>query len=99
MFAKQRIIGVSINNAEATRFLNAWHTQIGDDVVDRWAVTGSAAEVAEKLRAYQELGVTIFQLVVASPDQYGQMRRIGEQDLPLLAAADGPVRPPTASVS
>jgi hypothetical protein len=28
--------------------------------------------------------VNILQLVVASPDQFGQMRRIGEKVLPLL---------------
>jgi alkanesulfonate monooxygenase SsuD/methylene tetrahydromethanopterin reductase-like flavin-dependent oxidoreductase (luciferase family) len=84
--------------AEVSRFLNAWHTQIGDDVVDRWAVAGPAEEVAEQLRAYQELGVGIFQLVVASPDQLGQMERIGEQVLPLLTAGNR-VGPRTAVVS
>jgi alkanesulfonate monooxygenase SsuD/methylene tetrahydromethanopterin reductase-like flavin-dependent oxidoreductase (luciferase family) len=69
---------------EAANFLNQWHTMIADDVVDRWVVSGPAEEVAEQLRGYQDRGVNILQLVVASPDEFGQMRRIGEQVLPLL---------------
>jgi alkanesulfonate monooxygenase SsuD/methylene tetrahydromethanopterin reductase-like flavin-dependent oxidoreductase (luciferase family) len=49
----------------------------------RRVVSGPAEEVAAQLRQYQERGVSIFQLVVASPDQFGQMRRIAEV-LPLL---------------
>jgi alkanesulfonate monooxygenase SsuD/methylene tetrahydromethanopterin reductase-like flavin-dependent oxidoreductase (luciferase family) len=65
-------------------FLNQWHTMIADDVVDRWAVAGPAEEVAEQLREFQKRGVNIFQLVVASPDQFGQMKLLGEKVLPLL---------------
>jgi alkanesulfonate monooxygenase SsuD/methylene tetrahydromethanopterin reductase-like flavin-dependent oxidoreductase (luciferase family) len=70
--------------AEVKSCLNQWHTMIADDVVDRWAVAGPPEVVAEQLHAYQERGVNIFQLVVASPDQFGQMRLIGEKVLPLL---------------
>jgi alkanesulfonate monooxygenase SsuD/methylene tetrahydromethanopterin reductase-like flavin-dependent oxidoreductase (luciferase family) len=65
-------------------YLNKWHTMITDELADRWVVTGSAAEVAETLLAYQDAGVNIFQLIVASPNQREQMRRIGEQVLPLM---------------
>ena len=70
--------------AEAASFLNQWHTMIAGDVVDRWVVAGRAEEVAARLDEFRKRGVNIFQLVVASPDQFGQMRRIGEQVLPLL---------------
>jgi alkanesulfonate monooxygenase SsuD/methylene tetrahydromethanopterin reductase-like flavin-dependent oxidoreductase (luciferase family) len=70
--------------AEVKSFLNQWHTMIGDDVVDRWAVAGPPEEIAEQLHGYRQRGVNIFQLVVASPDQSGQMRLIGEKVLPLL---------------
>lgn len=68
----------------AKAYLNDWHTMIGDDVVDRWAVAGPPEVVAGRLREFMDRGVKIFQLVVASPDHFGQMRRIGEQVLPLL---------------
>jgi len=68
----------------AVSYLNKWHTMITDELADRWVVTGSAAEVAEKLLAYEHAGVNIFQLIVASPNQREQMRRIGEQVLPLM---------------
>lgn len=69
---------------EAASFLNKWHTMIADDVVDRWVVAGPAAEVAATLNEFRARGVNVFQLVVASPDQFGQMRRIGREVLPLL---------------
>ncbi|WP_433286594.1 LLM class flavin-dependent oxidoreductase [Pseudonocardia sp. CA-142604] len=68
----------------AISYLNQWHTMITDEVADRWIVTGPAEEVAEKLADYQHRGVTIFQLMCASPDQREQMRRIGEHVVPLL---------------
>jgi coenzyme F420-dependent glucose-6-phosphate dehydrogenase len=68
----------------AISYLNEWHTMITDEVADRWIVTGPAEEVAEKLVAYQDRGVNIFQLMCASPNQRVQMRRIGEDVLPLM---------------
>lgn len=69
---------------EATAFLDQWHTMIADDVVDRWVVSGPPEMVAEQLHEFQRRGVNIFQLVVASPDHFGQMRLIAEKVLPLL---------------
>lgn len=89
-FAKAYNCFVNVNDDrevarnEAADFLNKWHTMIADDVVDRWVVAGPADEVTAQLREYQARGITIFQLVVASPDQFGQMRRIGEEVLPRL---------------
>lgn len=55
-----------------------------DDLVDRWAVAGPPEEVARRLREYMDVGVSIFQLVIGSHDQFGQMRLLAEKVLPLL---------------
>jgi len=55
-----------------------------DDTVARWAFAGPPDEVAARLQAFIDRGVTVFQLVIGSPDQFGQMRRIAEGVLPLL---------------
>ena len=57
---------------------------IRDDVVDRWAVAGPADQIAARLNEFIDVGVNIFQLVIGSPDQLGQMRQIAENVLPLL---------------
>jgi coenzyme F420-dependent glucose-6-phosphate dehydrogenase len=57
---------------------------IWDDVVDRWAVTGPAEQVAARLQAYIDSGIRFFQLVIGSPDQLGQMRLLADQVLPLI---------------
>jgi alkanesulfonate monooxygenase SsuD/methylene tetrahydromethanopterin reductase-like flavin-dependent oxidoreductase (luciferase family) len=57
---------------------------IHDDVVDRWAVAGPPEQMTARLQSYIDIGVNIFQLVIGSPDQLGQMRRIAEEVLPLL---------------
>lgn len=55
-----------------------------DDTVERWVFAGPPAVVAARMQAYIDRGVTVFQLVIASADQFGQMKRIAEQVLPLL---------------
>lgn len=57
---------------------------IRDDVVDRWAVAGPPERIAARLQEYIDVGVRIFQFVIGSPDQFGQMRAIAEGVLPLL---------------
>jgi len=52
------------------------------DLVDRWALSGTGKEMADKINRYIELGVTVFQLVIASSDQLGMMRKIAEEVLP-----------------
>jgi alkanesulfonate monooxygenase SsuD/methylene tetrahydromethanopterin reductase-like flavin-dependent oxidoreductase (luciferase family) len=54
---------------------------IWDDVVDRWAIAGPAEKIAGRLQEYIDSGVKIFQIVIGSPDQMGQMRLIAEQVL------------------
>lgn len=61
---------------------------IWDDVVDRWAVAGPPQQVAAQLQAYIDRGVRIFQLVIGSPDQLGQMRRLADDVLPLIRRPD-----------
>jgi len=57
---------------------------VPDDLVDRWAVAGPPEEVARRLQEYVDAGVRIFQLVIGSPDQFGQMKSLAEKVLPLL---------------
>ena len=57
---------------------------IRDDLVDRWAVAGPPEQVAARLQGYIDVGVRIFQLVIGSPDQFGQMKLIAEKVLPLI---------------
>ena len=52
------------------------------DLVDRWQLSGSGKAMADKINTYIEHGVTIFQLVIASSDQMGMMRKIAEEVLP-----------------
>ena len=59
---------------------------IRPDVVDRWAVAGPPEMIAARLREFMEVGVHIFQFVIGSPDQLGQMRAIAERVLPLIRA-------------
>lgn len=55
-----------------------------DDLVDRWAVAGTPEDVANRLQAYIDAGIKVFQLVIGSPDQFGQMKRLSEEVLPRL---------------
>ncbi len=57
---------------------------IRDDVVDRWAVAGPPEVVAARIREFIDVGVRIFQFVIGSPDQFGQMRALAEKVLPLI---------------
>ena len=57
---------------------------IRDDVVDRWAVAGAPKVIAARIKEYINVGVRIFQFVIGSPDQFGQMRAIADKVLPLL---------------
>jgi coenzyme F420-dependent glucose-6-phosphate dehydrogenase len=71
--------------AEAKAHLTDFHgPPTRDDTVDRWVFAGPPAEVADRLQAFIDRGVTVFQLVIGSPDQFGQMRRIADGVLPLL---------------
>jgi coenzyme F420-dependent glucose-6-phosphate dehydrogenase len=75
----------AVCRAEVKAHLADFHgPPIGDDTVERWAVAGPPAAIAARLQAFIDRGVTIFQLVIGSSDQFGQMRRIAEGVLPLL---------------
>jgi alkanesulfonate monooxygenase SsuD/methylene tetrahydromethanopterin reductase-like flavin-dependent oxidoreductase (luciferase family) len=75
-------------HAELKAHLEEFHAPpFGDDLVARWGFTGSGEEIAERLSRYIERGVSIFQLVIGSTDQFGQMRLIARDVLPRLRAA------------
>lgn len=58
------------------------HDKASADLVDRWALSGPGKEMADKINRYIDAGVTVFQLVIASPDQLGMMKKIAEDVLP-----------------
>ena len=60
------------------------HDKTAADLVDRWALSGTGEEIADKINRYIDLGVTVFQLVIASPDQLGMMKKIAEEVLPRI---------------
>lgn len=60
---------------------------VPDDIVDRWAVTGSGAEIVARLLPFVAQGVSIFQFVIGARDQRGQMRVLARDVLPALRAA------------
>jgi alkanesulfonate monooxygenase SsuD/methylene tetrahydromethanopterin reductase-like flavin-dependent oxidoreductase (luciferase family) len=62
---------------------------VADDTVDRWAAAGSGEEIANKLNAYVDRGVSTFQFVVASSDQFGMMKKIADEVLPRLKRSIG----------
>lgn len=77
--------------AEIDHHLNEFHgPPVPADLVRRWGVAGSPRSVAEQLARYGEQGVTLFQLVIGSPDELGQMKRLGEEMLPILRELTGP---------
>jgi alkanesulfonate monooxygenase SsuD/methylene tetrahydromethanopterin reductase-like flavin-dependent oxidoreductase (luciferase family) len=55
---------------------------VPDDTVDRWAVAGRPEAIIERLERYIAHGVTMFQLVIGSRDQVGQMKKLAERVLP-----------------
>jgi len=57
---------------------------VGDDVVDRWALAGPPERIAERMQEYIDIGVSVFQLVIGSPEQHRQMSLVAERVLPLL---------------
>lgn len=57
---------------------------VGDDVVDRWGIVGPPETVAARLNEYVRQGARMFQLVIGSHDQAGQMRLLAEKVLPLV---------------
>jgi coenzyme F420-dependent glucose-6-phosphate dehydrogenase len=62
---------------------------VGDDVVDRWALAGPPELIAERIQQYIDAGASVFQLVIGSDDQHGQMKLVAERVLPLLRREPG----------
>jgi alkanesulfonate monooxygenase SsuD/methylene tetrahydromethanopterin reductase-like flavin-dependent oxidoreductase (luciferase family) len=56
------------------------------EAVNRWVATGSPDQCAEHLRVYQELGFDEVTLRLTSWDQFGQLKRVTEDVLPLIMA-------------
>ena len=72
---------------EARAMLEDYHrVGVDDETIDRWVLQGSAETCLERLAQYAAAGARSVVLVPASPDQPGQIRRIGERLLPQCAA-------------
>lgn len=64
-------------------YLRRFHgPPVHDDLVERWGVTGTPDEIIETLDQFVDQGVELFQLVLASPDQFEHMERFSEEILP-----------------
>lgn len=97
---------VNVNDDAATaltevdRHLNEFHgPPVPADLVQRWGVVGSPRSVAEQLSRYVEQGVTLFQLVIGSRDERGQMKRLGQEVLPLLEELTGGSAPTVSELA
>jgi alkanesulfonate monooxygenase SsuD/methylene tetrahydromethanopterin reductase-like flavin-dependent oxidoreductase (luciferase family) len=72
-------------------FLEAYHQLPFDDVtLDRWLICGAPARCAERIRAYVDAGVNMFQFVIASPHQVDQIQALAAEVLPLVGAPRRP---------
>lgn len=66
-------------------YLERFHgPPIHDDVVDRWGIAGPPDEIIDTLGAFIDRGVSRFQFVLASRDQFSHMERVAEEVLPSL---------------
>jgi alkanesulfonate monooxygenase SsuD/methylene tetrahydromethanopterin reductase-like flavin-dependent oxidoreductase (luciferase family) len=86
-------VGNSVDaaRAEGKAMLEAYHQRpVDDDTLERWLIYGPPDVCAERLEEYVSAGVTGFLLVIASVDQVGQMRAIGEQVRPRVGLATAP---------
>jgi alkanesulfonate monooxygenase SsuD/methylene tetrahydromethanopterin reductase-like flavin-dependent oxidoreductase (luciferase family) len=78
---------------EARRFYEAYHLGTFPDDYLRWRlVTGTPAEVTERLAAFVEAGCTLPILRFASWDPVGQLRRAMETVIPALRELPVPSR-------
>lgn len=72
---------------EAKRFLDIYYTtDFPLEVIDGWVATGSPEECAERLRTMQAVGFDETTLRIAGWDQFGQLKRVMEEVLPLANA-------------
>jgi probable F420-dependent oxidoreductase len=57
---------------------------VGDDVTDRFCVLGDTAEVIQKLRVLESVGVTQFNVYLMNGDEREQLDRIGREIVPKM---------------
>ena len=71
--------------AEAKKFLDIYYTTDFDaDEIDGWVASGSPEECAERLRLWNDVGFDEVTLRIAGWDQFGQLKRLMTEVLPLV---------------
>lgn len=72
---------------ESKRFLDIYYTEdYSPEFVNGWVATGSPEQCAEHLRVYQEMGFDEVTVRVTGWDQFGQLQRVINEVIPLLAS-------------
>jgi alkanesulfonate monooxygenase SsuD/methylene tetrahydromethanopterin reductase-like flavin-dependent oxidoreductase (luciferase family) len=72
---------------ESKKFLDLYYTtDFPMETIDGWVATGSPEECAERLRLMRDVGFDEVTLRVSGWDQFGQLKRLMEEVLPLVDA-------------
>ena len=70
---------------EAKKFLDIYYTEnYSMEFIDGWVATGSPEQCAERLRVMKDVGFDEVTLRIAGWDQFGQLKRLIEEVLPLV---------------
>ncbi len=72
---------------ESKKFLDTYYTtDFPPETIDGWVATGSPEECAERLRVMRDVGFDEVTLRISGWDQFGQLKRMMNEVLPLLDA-------------
>lgn len=78
---------LSCSPIKSKRFLDTYYVPqiFTRELVDRWTATGSPQECTEHLLCYREAGFDEITIRITGWDQKGQLKRVIDEVLPLLA--------------
>lgn len=72
---------------ESKKFLDTYYTtDYPPETIDGWVATGSPEQCAERLRVMRDVGFDEVTLRISSWDQFGQLKRLMDEVLPLVDA-------------
>ena len=70
---------------ESKKFLDIYYTEdYAMEMIDGWVATGSPEQCAQRLRLMRDVGFDEVTVRIAGWDQFGQLRRLLEEVLPLV---------------